>query len=69
MLPGPCLTFGLVTLGPQSTFTMKFPFLVLFIAQIKGNDSSQSHLKWVGRYTSKQGVPRGIFTPHCNSFP
>ena len=43
--PDPCFTFGPITLGPQSTFTIKFPSLVFFISQTKGNDSPQSHLQ------------------------
>lgn len=70
LLPSPCLTSGPITLGPQSTFTIKFPSLVLFISQTKGNDSPQSHLEWVGWcHTSKQGVPRGILTPIATPFP
>lgn len=70
MLSDHCLTSGPITLGPQSTFTIKFPSLILFISQTKGNDSPQSHIEWVEWcHTSKQGVPRGILTPMTTLFP
>lgn len=70
MLPDYCLTSGPITLGPQSTFTIKFPSLILFISQTKGNDSPQSHLEWVEWcHKCKQGVPRGILTPMTTPFP